>query len=127
MSAPSADPIRDAAAWIRAGGLLAYPTETLWGLGADATSGEALERLRRWKGRSADAPVSILVDGADALAGLGVELGEAGRRLAERFWPGPLTLVLPGDGRLPVARAGVSPPLAAAATGLALGHAKAPR
>lgn len=97
----NADPvlaIDEAVAWIRSGGLVAYPTETLWGLGADATSAAALERLRRWKGRRADAPLSILVDGPEALAGLGIELGDAGRRLAEVFWPGPLTLVLPAAG-----------------------------
>ncbi len=79
---------------LRAGGLVAYPTETVWGLGADATSEAALSALRRWKGRGEDAPISVLVDAADALATLGCEPLDAAQRLAAAFWPGPLTLVL---------------------------------
>ena len=48
------DPLGDAARWVRDGGLLAYPTETVWGLGADAGSEEAVKRLRHWKGRDVD-------------------------------------------------------------------------
>lgn len=86
----------DAAALrVRDGGLIAYPTETVWGLGADAGSERALEDLRRWKGRSDDAPISILVSGAEALPALGFARCEPALALARRFWPGPLTLVLP--------------------------------
>jgi tRNA threonylcarbamoyl adenosine modification protein (Sua5/YciO/YrdC/YwlC family) len=88
------DPIGDAVSWIRAGGLLAYPTETVWGLGADAATDASLERLRRWKGRGEAEPVSILVEGAADLEALGFRVGGAARRLAAAFWPGPLTLVL---------------------------------
>jgi L-threonylcarbamoyladenylate synthase len=95
----SADAL-DAALW-RVGeqGLVAYPTETVWGLGADARSDAALSRLRAWKGRSDDAPVAILVDEPARLEGLGFALGTGARRLAGAFWPGPLTLVLPCRGR----------------------------
>jgi len=93
------DPIRDAVEWVRGGGLLAYPTETVWGLGADARSGSALQRLARWKGRSSDAPISILVGALDDLGGLGFAVDEGARRLAGQFWPGPLTLVMPCAGR----------------------------
>lgn len=94
-----ADPIGDAVRWLREGGLLAYPTETVWGLGADATSDPAMALLRRWKGRDEGVPISILVGAAESLAGLGFEPdGDAGR-LASEFWPGPLTLVLPCRGR----------------------------
>jgi len=79
---------------IRAGGLVAYPTETVWGLGADACSDAAVASLRRWKGRAEDAPISVLVDAPDALDALGCEPRPAAGRLAEAFWPGPLTLVL---------------------------------
>jgi L-threonylcarbamoyladenylate synthase len=89
------DPIGQAARWIASGGLLAYPTETTWGLGADARSAKALERLRRWKGRPAHEPVALLVENAERAAQLGFQLGPAARRLAEAFWPGPLTLVAP--------------------------------
>jgi L-threonylcarbamoyladenylate synthase len=89
------DPLGDAARWVRDGGLLAYPTETVWGLGADAGSEEAVQRLRSWKGRSERAPISILVEDAHMLEGLGFEADAAARRLMSQFWPGPLTLVLP--------------------------------
>jgi L-threonylcarbamoyladenylate synthase len=89
------DPLGDAARWVRDGGLLAYPTETVWGLGADAGSEEAVQRLRGWKRRSEHAPISILVEDAHRLEALGFEAGADARRLASEFWPGPLTLVLP--------------------------------
>lgn len=88
------DPLGDAARWLRDGGLLAYPTETVWGLGADASSAEGLARLRRWKGREPADPISVLVEDVDAALGLGFELGAAARELAAHFWPGPLTLVV---------------------------------
>jgi L-threonylcarbamoyladenylate synthase len=89
------DPIGDAVQCIRAGGLVAYPTETVWGLGADATAEAAVAALRGWKGRDVDAPMSLLVTDIDALEALGFTVGAAARELAGAFWPGPLTLVLP--------------------------------
>ena len=83
------------------GGLVAYPTETLYGLGADATRDDAVARLQGWKGRGADQPLSLLVESADALGVIGVRLPAAARRLARALWPGPLTLVLPCDRKLP--------------------------
>ncbi|HXV35895.1 MAG TPA: L-threonylcarbamoyladenylate synthase [Myxococcota bacterium] len=88
------DPIGGAVDWIRRGELLAYPTETVWGLGADARSVAAVEKLRLWKGRRDFAPLSILVADAGALEPLGFEFNELAQRLAAAFWPGPLTLVL---------------------------------
>ena len=93
------DPLGEAARWLRSGGLLAYPTETVWGLGADATSETAVARLLRWKRREASEPLAILIELAGDLAALGFEPGPATRRLAGLFWPGPLTLVLPSRGR----------------------------
>jgi len=83
-----------AVAELRGGALLAYPTETLFGLGADGRCAAAVERLRQWKGREPERPLPILVEGSEALALLGVDLSPVSRRLAEAFWPGPLTLVL---------------------------------
>jgi L-threonylcarbamoyladenylate synthase len=91
---------------VAAGGLLAFPTETSWGLGADARSDAALARLRRWKGRDAEKPISLLVSGAADLARLGAHLSPAARRLADAFWPGPLTLVVRCDARLAAGIAG---------------------
>ena len=128
----SAARLASAVAHVRDGGLLAYPTETVYGLGADARSPAAVERLRRWKGRDAEQPISILVDAPSALAGLGLAETLVARRLAARFWPGPLTLVLaasPGRFAPGIARAdgaiGVrcSPDPTASALASALGRA----
>jgi L-threonylcarbamoyladenylate synthase len=91
-------PFADAVAHLRAGGLVAYPTETVWGLGADARSEPALARLLAFKGRDAAQPIALLVTGLDAARRLGIRVDEPARRLAQAFWPGPLTLVLPGKG-----------------------------
>jgi L-threonylcarbamoyladenylate synthase len=90
----SDDPIGEAVDRVRHRGLLAYPTETVWGLGADACSVAAIERLRDWKGQRKSAPISILIADPDALEPLGFEFNDLARRLASAFWPGPLTLVL---------------------------------
>ncbi len=97
MSAPRPAPdlLADAAERLAAGGLVAFPTETVWGLGADASSSAAVGRLLAWKGREATQPISVLIDDEAALAELGIELSSLARRLAAAFWPGPLTLVLP--------------------------------
>ncbi len=93
------DPIGAAVDWVREGGLLAYPTETVWGLGADACSVAAVDRLRGWKGQRESAPFSILIADPDSLEPLGFEFNDLARRLAAVFWPGPLTLVLNCRGR----------------------------
>jgi len=89
------DPIGDAVDRIRAGGMVGYPTETVWGLGADTTSEVAIDRLREWKGRGDDVPLSILVADMADLGMLGCVVGDAALKLAGAFWPGPLTLVIP--------------------------------
>jgi L-threonylcarbamoyladenylate synthase len=93
------DSIDHALDWAGQDGLFAYPTETVWGLGAAARSDRALERLRAWKGRGPGESVSILVPNPAALEELGFTWTEAARRLADAFWPGPLTLVLACAGR----------------------------
>ena len=92
------DPLGQAARWVKRGGLLAFPTETVWGLAARASSEEALERLRRWKGRDADQPVSVLVDNVDSAEAHGAVFPGPARLLADAFWPGPLTLIVPNRG-----------------------------
>jgi L-threonylcarbamoyladenylate synthase len=76
------------------GALVAFPTETVWGLAAPAASEAAVARLARWKGRAETQPIAVLVPDLAALEALGAELPRAARRLAAAFWPGPLTLVL---------------------------------
>ena len=77
------------------GGLVAFPTETSWGLAADSSSAAAIDALRQWKGRAADHPLSVLVTGLEDLLRLMGEPCAAAGRLAREFWPGPLTLVVP--------------------------------
>ncbi len=89
-----------AVARLTQGDLVAYPTETVWGLGADARSALAIDRLRHFKGRPADKALPVLVTGLVALEKLGVSVCPLARELAEAFWPGPLTLVLPSHARL---------------------------
>jgi L-threonylcarbamoyladenylate synthase len=89
-----------AVARLAAGGLVAYPTETVWGLGARAESAPAVERLRAWKGREAERPIALLVPDLRAAAAVGAELSPPARRLAAAYWPGPLTLVLRCRARL---------------------------
>ena len=86
--------IRRAAEILRAGGLVAFPTETVYGLGADASNAAAVARLYAAKGRPADHPVIIHFSSAEKAFAWGREIPEAARKLAARFWPGPLTLIL---------------------------------
>ncbi len=79
---------------IASGGLVAFPTETVYGLGADATSTAAVERLYATKGRPSFNPLIAHVADLDAAQNEGV-FDASARRLADRFWPGPLTLVVP--------------------------------
>ena len=76
------------------GEVVAYPTETVYGLGVDAGSEQALERLFRLKGRDPTQALSVLVLDLDHLAGLVPDLPATARTLALNFWPGPLTLVI---------------------------------
>src|SRR5688572_9238612 len=86
--------IRKAADLLRAGGLVAFPTETVYGLGADAASAKAVARLYAVKGRPADHPVIVHFAAADEAFAWAREVPEAARQLAKKFWPGPLTLIL---------------------------------
>ena len=83
-----------AAAILRAGGLVAIPTETVYGLACDARNAEALKRLYKVKGRPGSHPVIVHVADASALGDWGRDVPDYAQKLAERFWPGPLTLVV---------------------------------
>ncbi len=87
--------VDQAAAALRAGGLVAFPTETVYGLGADARNPEAVARIFAVKGRPADHPLIVHLADAGQLTAWAADIPEAAWRLAEAFWPGPLTLVLP--------------------------------
>ncbi len=79
---------------LRAGGLVAFPTETVYGLGADASSAAAVRRIFEAKGRPSSHPVIVHLQRVEQLADWAREVPDAARRLAERYWPGPLTLIL---------------------------------
>lgn len=93
-SRPSASLIQAAARVLRAGGLVAFPTETVYGLGADALSSAAVLRIFRAKGRPADNPLIVHIADADDLHRLAAHVPETALKLVRRFWPGPLTIVL---------------------------------
>lgn len=95
------DSIRLAADHIRQGDLVAFPTETVYGLGADATHGQAVAAIYEAKGRPSFNPLIAHVDSI-AMAETLVVFDPLSRRLAETFWPGPLTLVLPARPDCPV-------------------------
>ena len=94
--------VQRAARVLAAGGLVAFPTETVYGLGADATHGEAVARLYDAKGRPAFNPLIAHLADAGAARAL-ARFDQAAERLAAAFWPGPLTLVLPRSADCPVA------------------------
>lgn len=104
MSCPtSPDPeiIERAAALIREGKLVAFPTETVYGLGADALDTCAVERIFRVKGRPPTSPVIVHVESREAAPRLVTEWPSTAEKLAREFWPGPLTLVLPKRACIP--------------------------
>ena len=84
-----------AAAILRDGGVVAYPTDTLYGLAANPASALAMAQLYRIKGRPVDLAVPLIASGVEQIELAGGVLGPASRRLAARFWPGPLTLIVP--------------------------------
>jgi len=86
--------IRKAAEILRAGGLVAFPTETVYGLGADASNARAVARLYAVKGRPLDHPVIVHFAHAEKAFSWGGDLPPAARTLAASFWPGPLTLIV---------------------------------
>ena len=91
---PITDDIDAAVRRLRAGGLVAFPTETVYGLGADAANPEAVRRIFAVKGRPADHPLIVHIGDAGMLSAWAREIPPVALRLAERFWPGPLTLIL---------------------------------
>src|SRR5512141_3213768 len=93
--------IEEAAERIRAGELVAFPTETVYGLGANALDADAVARIYTAKGRPATNPVIVHVAERADVHPLITQWPEIATRLAERFWPGPLTLVLPRGDTVP--------------------------
>ncbi|GCE00846.1 L-threonylcarbamoyladenylate synthase [Embleya hyalina] len=98
--------IEKAAGVLRGGGLVAIPTETVYGLGADAEDPAAIARIFRVKGRPPSHPLIVHIGGAEQLDEWVEDVPRAARLLAEHFWPGPLTLVLRRGPRVPLEATG---------------------
>ena len=99
-AAPAPAALGRAADVLRAGGLVAFPTETFYGLGAAALDGAAVAEVFVVKGRPASKPVLVLVDSVEMVERL-AEVSDRARRLMARHWPGALTLVVTARGELP--------------------------
>lgn len=88
------DLIKQAAATLHAGGLVAFPTETVYGLGADATNPEAVKRIFSAKGRPSDHPLIVHIGEIGELTKWAKDIPDSAWELAKKFWPGPLTMIL---------------------------------
>jgi len=91
---PQQESIDLAASIIRNGGLVAFPTETVYGLGADAMNESAVQKLFEAKGRPSDNPLIVHVGNRDMLDLVAGDVNKHAHQLIDNFWPGPLTLVL---------------------------------
>jgi L-threonylcarbamoyladenylate synthase len=102
---PASDPhaLRHAADVLRHNGLVAFPTDTVYGVGAMAFKAEAVQRLYIIKGRSTDKAIAVLVARNSDLLRVADELTPAAQKLALKYWPGPVTLVVPKAPSLPKA------------------------
>jgi len=90
-----------AAETLRAGGVIVYPTETVYGIGADAFNAAAVNRVQEVKGRTNAKPILVIVRSMDMIRGLVAEVPSAAELLMKHFWPGPLTLVFKAMPGLP--------------------------
>ena len=90
---PEPDRIDEAVAILKSGGVIALPTETFYGLGADARNEQAIEKIFGIKGRDFNNPILVVIGDRNHLESFAAEIPEAARKLMDRFWPGPLTIV----------------------------------
>ncbi|MCR5537890.1 MAG: threonylcarbamoyl-AMP synthase [Lachnospiraceae bacterium] len=105
-SVPTREIFERAGQIIRDGGLVAFPTETVYGLGGNAFDPEASARIYAAKGRPSDNPLIVHISDLSQLESVALEVPETARRLAETFWPGPMTLILPKRPEVPDATTG---------------------
>jgi L-threonylcarbamoyladenylate synthase len=99
---PSSEAIRKAAATIKDGGIVAYPTRCLYGLGADALDTKAVQRLYAIKKRSAQKPILVLIDGTRQLDNLVTRVTGIASQIMRLFWPGKITLVFEATASVPI-------------------------
>jgi len=93
--------IEEAGAVIRGGGLVAFPTETVYGLGANALDADAVKKIFEAKGRPQDNPLIVHISNFDELPALVTEIPEIARKLMDKFWPGPMTIIFRKAGIIP--------------------------
>lgn len=98
--------LSDAAQFLRNGGLVAFPTETVYGLGANALDSEAAERIYEAKGRPSDNPLIIHIAEYESLSELASVIPPEAKLLSDKFWPGPLTMILQKSEAVPIATTG---------------------
>ena len=99
--------LNQAVEWIRQGELVAFPTDTVYGLGADATNEAAVQKVFDAKGRPENRPINVLISQPEDILKYAVDVSEDAMKLAKIFWPGPFTLILKSAGNLsPVITAG---------------------
>ena len=103
LPASSDDTIPRALAVLQAGGLVAFPTDTVYGVGALAFDGKAIESIYAAKDRPAEKAIPILISDVQELNKVGINIPEVAHKLASRFWPGPLTILVPKQSNLPEA------------------------
>ena len=101
-----ADQLQQACRILREGGLVAFPTETVYGLGGDALRPEAAAKIYAAKGRPSDNPLIIHIADIEAVDDIAEEVSETARKLAQSFWPGPLTMIFPKKEKVPEATTG---------------------
>jgi L-threonylcarbamoyladenylate synthase len=98
--------LHEAVRLLKQGGLIAFPTETSYGLGVDPFNAQALKRLFALKGRQEDKPILVLAEGPSQLSLLVEEIPPIFHHLMQHFWPGPLTLIYPARPEIPAALTG---------------------
>jgi L-threonylcarbamoyladenylate synthase len=101
LSALDREQIKKAIDILRMGGVVAYPTDTVYGLGSDIYDSRAVERIFRIKRRSHNLPLPVLIASTDQLASITVKIPAIARDLVDHFWPGALTIILRKDSSVP--------------------------
>jgi len=101
LSASSVNAIPRALEILKAGGLVAFPTDTVYGVGALVFNGKAVESIYTAKDRPIEKAIPVLIGDSDDLENVGIDIPETARRLVARFWPGPLTILVPKRADLP--------------------------
>ena len=100
------DIIEEAGKILKEGGLVAFPTETVYGLGADALNEEAAKKIYEAKGRPSDNPLIIHIADLEALDGITTSIPPCTKKIAEAYWPGPLTMIFEKNDRVPYGTTG---------------------